>query len=191
VGVGSEPDPAAVAGVGRGHAGEEGASTLSGGHVFNHRARGNRVAATSARPVVDDRPGQREAAAVAAVVGQLRRRLEERAGAVQALQRQGESRAKGVSRSAGLAVWRENPGCRDVSVCHLLDVVIVDVYQDNFVPAGFGFRPGRRERNPRRHSLGWERSGINRTAPSVRWQERSTPASGRAPSNREGSAPDR
>ncbi|MDE2780770.1 MAG: hypothetical protein OXI91_14005 [Chloroflexota bacterium] len=102
------------------------------------------------------------------MVGQLRRRFEERAGAVQALQRQGESRAKGVSRSAGLAVWQENPGCRFVSVHHLLDDVMVDVGQGSFVPAGFGFGLGRRERNPQRLSLVWERSGINRSAPAAR-----------------------
>ena len=163
MGVGSAPEPAAVAGVGRGHPREEGASRLPGGHVLNHRARGNRVAATSARPVVDDRPRQVEAAAVAAVLGQLRRSVEERAGAVQALQRQGESRSKGVSRSAGFAVWQENPGCRVVSVHHLLDDV--DVYRSAIAPAGFGFRLGRRERNPQtpQPGLGTQRDQSLRT----------------------------
>ena len=87
-----------------------------------------------------------KAAAVAAMVGQLRRSVEERAGAVQSLQRQCESGAKGVCRSAGLAVWQGNPGCRVVSVNHLL--YDVDVGQGVIAPAGFGFRLGRRERKP-------------------------------------------
>ena len=93
-----------------------------------------------------DWPGQVEAAAVSAVVGQLRRSVLERTGACYLLQRQGEGRAKGVSRSAGVAVLQEDPGCRVVSVHHLLDDVDVD--RSVIAPAGFGFRLGRRERNP-------------------------------------------
>ena len=47
--------------------------------------------------------GHVERAAVAAVVQQLRRSAEERAGAWHLLQRQDEGKAKGVSRSAGVA----------------------------------------------------------------------------------------
>ena len=128
--------------------GEESASRLPGGQVFCDRATGNRVASASARPSLgNDWPGRVEAATLAAVVGQLRRRFEERAGAVQSLQRQGESRAKVVSRSAGVTVWQGNPRCRVVSVHHLLDAVVVDVDRSAIAPAGLDFRLGRREHN--------------------------------------------
>ena len=102
----------------------------------------------SERPAVvgEDWPGQVEAAAVAAVVGQLRRSFVERAGACYLLRLQDVGRAKGVSRSAGLPVWQGYPGCRVVSVQHLLDAVVVD--QGVIAPVGIGFRLGRRERNP-------------------------------------------
>ena len=50
-----------------------------------------------------DWPGQVEAASVSALVGQPLRSVIERAGACYLLQRQGEGRAKGVSRSANVA----------------------------------------------------------------------------------------
>ena len=56
---------------------------------------------------------------------------------------------------------------------------------------GLGSGWGAASETHRRLSLGWERSGINRSAPSGRQQERSTPASGRVSSNREESAPNR
>ena len=108
---------------------------------------GKHVAATRSLTVAEGRrAGQAGAAAVAAVIGQLHRGVVGRTGACYLLQRQGESRAKGVSRSAGLAVWQGNQGCRVVSVHHLLDDVEVD--QDVIAPVGFGFRLGRRERYP-------------------------------------------
>ena len=87
---------------------------LTGVRAVKDRARGNRVAAVSARPVVENRPEHVDAAAVAAVVGQLSRSFVERAGACYLLRRQGEGRAKGVSRSAGLAGMAGKsgmPGC--------------------------------------------------------------------------------
>lgn len=102
---------------------------------------------------------------MAAVVGQLRRRFVERAGACYLLRRQDDGRAEGVSRSAGLAVWQENPECRAVSVHHLLD----DVDDDRSVlaPVGLGSGWDAASVTRRRHSLGWERSATKRSLPSV------------------------
>ena len=54
MGVGSDPKPAAVADAGSGHAEEKGARETVGGRVVGEPPRGNRVAATSARPVVGE-----------------------------------------------------------------------------------------------------------------------------------------
>ena len=106
---------------------------------------------------------------MAAVVGQLRRSVIWRAGTGYLLQQQSEGRAKGVSRSAGVAVLQEDPGCRVVSVHHLLDDVDVD--RSVIAPAGFGFRMGRRERYPQtpQPGLGTERDQSHRPRhPSAR-----------------------
>ena len=174
------------------HGGERGPADSQD---FSYRPDGNRVARMSVRPVAKDWPERVEPAAPLLMFDSYAAGVKEQPELFGGRSRRRMRIAKPVEPLRQVdPMGSGNPGCRDVSVCHLRCNCDAPLGGDSTVgrvpgethraSRRYGFRLGRREGNPQTPQPGWERSAAKRSVPAAWQRRRSTSATWRVPSSR-------